>query len=131
MSEIVWVSLNPDNCKLDLYPIDISEKLESAFWHFKSECNLGREYKNAVVKFHFGIQYQLAPINTISDSSYNSFENEPLEYRSVQRCLVKDKRIMVYIKKNGDDWRLTSEQSESIKSHTKFISANEILHIKS
>lgn len=127
MTEIVWVSLNPESCNIELYLTEIALKIEESFWTFQRTCELGKNYNNSVIHFNFGIIYQITP-------KRKNLENDDLinyeEYKSVQRCVVRNKKIAINVKKIGDEWRITPNESDKVKTMHLFIQTKDIIEVK-
>lgn len=126
MTEIVWISLNPKSCNIEIYPMEIALKLEDAYWTFQRSCELGKNFNNSVVHFYFGIIYQITP-------KRKNLENDDLvdyeEHKSVQRCIVRNKKIAINVKKNEGEWRITLNESDKIKTMHLFIQAKDIIEV--
>ena len=127
MTEIVWVSLNPESCNIELYPTYIALKIEESFWTFQRTCELGKNFNNSVVHFNFGIIYQITP-------KRKNLDNDDLinyeEYKSVQRCVVINKEISIHVKNVGHEWRITLDESDKVKTMHLFIQTKDIIEVK-
>ena len=127
MTEIFWISLNPETCNIEIYPMEVALKLEDAYWTFQRSCELGKNFNNSVVHFYFGIIYQITP-------KRKNLENDDLvyyeEHKSVQRCIVRNKKIAINVKKIGDEWRITPNESDKLKTIHQFIQTKDIIEVK-
>ena len=127
MTEIVWVSLNPESCNIELYPTDIALKIEESFWTFQRTCKLGKNFNNSVIHFNFGIIYQITP-------KWKNLDNDDLinyeEYKSVQRCVVINKQISIHVKNVDHEWRITPNESDKVKTMHLFIQTKDIIEVK-
>ena len=137
MTEIVWISLNPESCKIEIYPMEAALKIEESYWTFQRNCELGKNFNNSIVHFNFGIIYQITPItrkiktdNLQNDDLINHEENNDQEYKSVERCVVINKQISVNVKKTGEEWRITQNESDKLKTLYKFIETKDIIEVK-
>lgn len=137
MTEIVWISLNPESCKIEIYSMEAALKIEESYWTCQRNCQLGKNFNNSIVHFYFGIIYQITPktkkIKTDilqKDDLINHQEYNFEEYKSVQRCVVINKQITIHVKKIGDEWRITPNESDKIKTLHKFIQTKDIIEVK-
>ena len=72
---VVWISLHPKTCTIDVYPKDVSLKLEQEYLDCKQYYKLGKNYNNSVVHFYFGINYELTPKKIIDENGNYIYVN--------------------------------------------------------
>ena len=111
MSQIVWVSLNPNTCSIDIYSKDVAGRLERAFWACEKKCLLGEKYNNATVHFNIsGIIYQTTPCIM----GKNKFVKSP-SFRSVKRCEVINDYVVLSCVKKNKEWRIDDKDPSALK----------------
>ena len=113
MSEIVWASVDPVRCKVDIYPKMIALRIEKSYTERDasrlSTCVLGSDFFNATLHFHpSGNHYQ-----TTTGISFGRAGFKQPGYRSVKRCPVVNGTITIYSKQVHGEWRITNSELDS------------------
>lgn len=125
MSQIVWVSLNPNTCNIEIYSKDVAGRLERAFWACEKKCLLGEKYNNATVHFNIsGIIYQITP----AIIGKHHFIKSP-SYKSVKRCEVKNDYIVLSCVKKNREWRIDDKDPFALKI-SKYIESGYVIDEK-
>lgn len=128
-NNIIWISLDPVNRKINFYPIKIARKIESDYIKKKidiikgirSTCNLGKDFYNATIHFNDNeIFFQTTPGYPIGILGYK----QP-GYRSVKRIILdNEKSITINVEQIYGEYRISNEKTESI---TEKVPSNVIL----
>jgi len=118
MSQIVWVSLDPVRCKIDIYPNAIATRIEKLYngrYPFNTSCCvLGSDFFNATIHFDpSGNNYQTTPGMYLGRACFKQSG-----YRSVNRCVVTDGSITIHTKQVDTEWRITNSELESKRTYT-------------
>lgn len=112
MSSVVWLSIDPVNCKINFYPALIATKIEKKFSETTDEnnhINLGSDFYNATVHFHnSGHHYQTTPGHSMGRYGYK----QP-GYRSVRRIIVEEgSKVSLYVKTVYGEWRIAVDEND-------------------
>jgi len=118
-SSVCWISLDPVQVKIDLYPHYIASIIEQAFQNSNEnkQCFLGEQFFSATV--HFDLEGVGKHCQTTPGVSYGGRGGfyKPQGYRSVRRVeLSEDRNLTVYAKRNVSEWRITNEAQGSEKT---------------
>jgi len=122
--DIVWLSVDPVQQKVDYYPKKIAERIEKSFNEQHDNiirgvpvtCILGKDFFNATIHFKNDENfYQTTPGLTLGRAGYK----QP-GYRSVRRVKVPDnKNIKVFTKQIHRELRITNSAIDSEKDFTE------------
>jgi hypothetical protein len=110
--DIVWLSVDPVNKRVDFYPKIFAQKLEEAFTKYEIQradnyfsCSLGPDFFNATVHFNKGSFYQTTPGLSLGRAGFK----QP-GYRSVKRVIVPvDRKIKILCKFIHEELRITQD----------------------
>lgn len=109
----IWVSLDPVNGKIDIYPHDICKKISKAKADGKSCIFLDKEFFNATVHFRENNQHtQTTP--EVRSGAYT----KPSGYRHV-RCIPFSEKIVLFLDVHGN---LTEDPAKMIREITTEVS---------
>jgi len=110
--DVVWLSIDPVNNKIDYYPKIISQRIEKSYNErsnfITSQCVLGMDFFNATINFTVnGSCYQTTPGIYLGRNGIK----QP-GYRSVKRIVLNsdniEKKIVIYSKKIRGEYRLAN-----------------------
>lgn len=107
---VVWLSIDPVNCKIDFYPSPIASKIENEFNNsINNFCDLGGDFFNAKVHFHkSGVFYQ-----TTQGQCLGRYGFKQPGYRSVKRIFsAEGDKIEIYTKKVNGEWRIAKDKND-------------------
>lgn len=148
---IVWLSFDPVNYKIDYYPKIIAERIEIEYKKYLVEfnnalnqqnqeeeqrnqneyqsiynygnCVLGSDFFNSTVHFKNNNFYQTTPA-----ISYGRGGFKQPGYRSVSRLNIpENKKIKIFIGQEHNEWRIVNSQDESISSIEETVPNNVII----
>ena len=127
MSEIVWASVDPIRCKVDIYPKTIALRIEKSYRERDtsrhSTCVLGSDFFNATLHFHpSGNHYQ-----TTTGMSLGRLGFKQPGYRSVKRCQVVNGNITIYSRPVYREWRIVNSVLDSEITFNKNLDSCDII----
>ena len=115
-SNIVWLSVDPVNHKIDYYPKEIAVKIELIYRNFINDnlninkCILGTSFFNATV--HFNNENNNF-FQTTPGFGSGRFSGKPPGYRSVRRIeLFENNEINIKCKLVGNELRICEDYNE-------------------
>ena len=109
--EVVWLSLDPVQKKIDFYPRIIATKIEKELIEKKNKtCVLGKDFFNATIHYDKSSNFYQTTIG-FSQGRYGF--KQP-GYRSVRRIIVPENKIItIYTKLVNHELRINDDQYSS------------------
>jgi hypothetical protein len=116
-SAIAYISLDPVRREINVYPKNISQRIEKKYQEYLTNsqlsqhdvCILGKDFFNATIHFRLNFMYQTTPGFSMGRAGFK----QP-GYRSVKRIVLDtDKEYTVYGKRINGEWRILNTLDQS------------------
>lgn len=130
MNKYIWLSLDPVEAKIDIYPKQIGLKIEekykeSIYNNCDTLCILGNDFFNATI--HLPIYTKFYQTTPAIFKNRNCIKVQG--YRNVMRYYISDenKDLTIYAKQINREW-IISDETDFIKIVNKKISSDDIIY---